>query len=50
MKSRIPVVALAAAAGAQGELRAAHLRHPLAMVDVLTPAQVARCNTLRGYD
>ena len=33
----------------QGRLRAAHLRHHLAMMDVLTPHQVARYATLRGY-
>ena len=33
----------------QGRLRAAHLRYHLAMMDVLTPDQVARYSTLRGY-
>ena len=35
---------------AQGELRAAHLRYHFAMVEVLSPAQVARYAELRGYD
>ena len=35
---------------AQGELRAAHLRYHFAMIDVLSPAQVARYAELRGYD
>lgn len=34
---------------AQGELRAAHLRYHLAMMDVLSPAQVDRYVELRGY-
>jgi len=34
---------------AQGELRAAHLRYHFAMIDVLSPAQVARYAELRGY-
>lgn len=42
--------ATAKAARAQGELRAAHLRYHLVMLDVLTPAQVARYNKLRGYN
>lgn len=33
----------------QGELRAAHLRYHLEMVDVLTPAQIASYDELRGY-
>jgi len=33
----------------QGELRAAHLKYHLAMMDVLTPEQVARYGELRGY-
>jgi Spy/CpxP family protein refolding chaperone len=33
----------------QGRLRAAHLRYHLAMMDVLTPDQVARYSVLRGY-
>lgn len=37
------------AAVAQGRLRASHLRYHLAMMDVLTPEQVARYNRLRGY-
>jgi Spy/CpxP family protein refolding chaperone len=44
------VAAAAQAAGAaQGELRAAHLRYHLAMMDVLSPEQVAAYNHLRGY-
>lgn len=34
---------------AQGELRAAHLRYHVAMVEVLSPAQVSRYVELRGY-
>ena len=34
---------------AQGGLRAAHLRYHLAMMEVLSPAQVARYQELRGY-
>src|SRR4030088_3363685 len=34
---------------AQGALRVAHLRYHLAMVDVLSPAQIARYAHLRGY-
>ena len=41
--------AVAKAARVQGQLRASHLRYHLSMVDVLTPAQVARYNQLRGY-
>jgi Spy/CpxP family protein refolding chaperone len=41
--------ATARIAAAQGELRAAHLRYHLAMVEVLSPAQIARYATLRGY-
>ncbi|AGA33533.1 hypothetical protein TVNIR_1872 [Thioalkalivibrio nitratireducens DSM 14787] len=37
------------AARAQGELRATHLRYHLHMIDVLTPEQVERYNTVRGY-
>ncbi len=33
----------------QGELRAAHLRYHLVMMDVLTPEQVRRYGELRGY-
>ncbi|TGD98014.1 Spy/CpxP family protein refolding chaperone [Methylobacterium nonmethylotrophicum] len=33
----------------QGQLRAAHLRYHLAMMDVLTPAQVRRYGEVRGY-
>lgn len=36
-------------ATAQGELRAAHLRYHLAMIKVLSPAQVATYAKLRGY-
>jgi Spy/CpxP family protein refolding chaperone len=41
--------ATADAARLEGELRAAHLRYHLAMVDVLTPDQVHLYNRLRGY-
>lgn len=41
--------ATAKAARMQGQLRAVHLRYHLLMLDVLTPAQVARYNELRGY-
>jgi Spy/CpxP family protein refolding chaperone len=34
---------------AQGDLRAAHLRYHLAMVEVLSPHQIARYAELRGY-
>ena len=34
---------------AQGALRSAHLRYHLAMVNLLTPAQIARYAELRGY-
>jgi hypothetical protein len=37
------------AASLEGELRAAHLRYHLAMMDVLAPHQVHRYNQLRGY-
>lgn len=37
------------AAAAQGLLREAHLRYHLAMVDLLTPEQIAEYNRLRGY-
>ena len=33
----------------QGALRGAHLRYHLAMVDLLTPMQIARYAELRGY-
>lgn len=33
----------------QGRLRAAHLKYHLAMLEVLTPAQVKRYGELRGY-
>lgn len=38
-----------AAARAQGRLRAAHLRHHLEMMEVLTPGQVDAYKRLRGY-
>ncbi len=38
------------AAYKHGELRAAHLRYHLMMIDVLTPTQVAKYNELRGYN
>jgi Spy/CpxP family protein refolding chaperone len=41
--------ATAKAAQIQGRLRASHLQYHLRMMDVLTPAQVARYNKLRGY-
>ena len=34
---------------AQTELRAAHLRYHLAMMDILSPPQIARYQELRGY-
>lgn len=34
----------------QGQLRAAHLRYHLAMIDVLTPEQVRRYGRVRGYN
>jgi Spy/CpxP family protein refolding chaperone len=37
------------AALAQGQLREMHLRYHLSMLDVLSPAQVAAYNRLRGY-
>lgn len=43
------MVATARIGAAQGQLRAAHLRYHLAMVDVITPAQIARYAELRGY-
>jgi Spy/CpxP family protein refolding chaperone len=33
----------------QGELRAAHLRYHLAMIEVLTPEQIQRYREVRGY-
>jgi hypothetical protein len=33
----------------EGELRAAHLRYHLAMIEVLTPQQIRMYNHLRGY-
>lgn len=42
--------ATAKAARIQGQLRAAHLRYHLFMPEVLTPAQVAKYNQLRGYN
>jgi len=41
--------ATAAIGATKGELRAAHLRYHLAMVDLLTPEQVRRYADLRGY-
>jgi hypothetical protein len=41
--------ATAKSAQIQGRLRASHLRYHLSMMDVLTPAQVASYNKLRGY-
>ena len=41
--------ATAKSAQIQERLRASHLRYHLSMMDVLTPAQVARYNKLRGY-
>jgi Heavy-metal resistance len=41
--------ATARIAAAQGELRSAHLRYHLAMVEVLSPVQIARYAELRGY-
>jgi Spy/CpxP family protein refolding chaperone len=43
------MAAAAAAARAQGELRALHLRYHVAMHELLTPEQLARYNQLRGY-
>lgn len=41
--------ATVAAAQAHGRLRETHLRYHLAMLEVLTPEQVASYNRLRGY-
>jgi len=41
--------ATAKAAAAQGRLRESHLRYHLAMMEVLSPEQVAQYNRLRGY-
>jgi hypothetical protein len=41
--------ATARAARVQGRLRASHLKYHLAMKALLTPAQVAQYNRLRGY-
>lgn len=41
--------ATAAIGATQGQLRAAHLRYHLAMMDVLTPEQVRRYSEVRGY-
>ncbi len=41
--------ATAKAAAAQGRLRESHLRYHLAMMEVLSPEQVAEYNRLRGY-
>ncbi|HEX2827466.1 MAG TPA: periplasmic heavy metal sensor [Burkholderiales bacterium] len=43
------MAAAAAAARAQGELRALHLRYHVAMHELLTPEQLVRYNQLRGY-
>ena len=44
------VAAAAQSAGMiEGELRAAHLRYHLAMMEVLTPQQIQSYNHLRGY-
>lgn len=37
------------AANAQGQLRRAHLQYHLAMIDLLSPEQVAKYGKLRGY-
>ncbi len=37
------------AGGIEGELRAAHLRYHLAMIEVLTPQQIRTYSHLRGY-
>lgn len=41
--------AVSRAAAAQGELRAAHLRYHLTMIELLSPAQIAHYAKLRGY-
>jgi Spy/CpxP family protein refolding chaperone len=41
--------ATAAIGATQGQLRAAHLKYHLAMMEVLTPEQIARYGELRGY-
>jgi Spy/CpxP family protein refolding chaperone len=41
--------ATATAAAAQGRLRESHLRYHLAMMEVLSPEQIAEYNRLRGY-
>jgi Spy/CpxP family protein refolding chaperone len=41
--------ATAAIGATQGTLRATHLKYHLAMMDVLTPVQIARYGELRGY-
>ncbi|WP_119301602.1 Spy/CpxP family protein refolding chaperone [Dongia deserti] len=44
------VVAATLSAGTiEGELRAAHLRYHLAMMDILTPEQIQTYNRVRGY-
>lgn len=43
------VKATGAIGATQGELRAAHLRYHIAMIEVLTPEQVQRYRELRGY-
>lgn len=48
--TRASLTAATATIGAtQGELRAAHLKYHLAMMDVLTREQIARYGKLRGY-
>ena len=48
--TRASLTAATATIGAmQGELRATHLKYHLAMMDVLTPEQIARYGELRGY-
>jgi Spy/CpxP family protein refolding chaperone len=42
-------VATATIGATQGELRAAHLKYHLAMMEVLTPEQIRRYGELRGY-
>jgi Spy/CpxP family protein refolding chaperone len=42
--------ATAAIGATQGQLRAAHLKYHLAMMDLLTPGQIARYGELRGYE
>lgn len=42
-------LATSKAAAVQGRLRESHLRYHLAMMEVLTPEQIAQYNRLRGY-